>query len=236
MISLSDRLRIISKRNYSNYKVVCTCEAHFIHVKIPKLKTAKLFWRINENIRSPEVRVIGADGKQLGVMKSSEALTAAKKQGLTLVEIAPTAKPPVAKIVDFGKFRYQEEKKQRREAKKAKAAELKEVRFSPFIAENDFQTRFGRVKEFLGEKNKVRLVVAFRGPQMRSKKFGYDLLARMLKELGDTVVTDMQPKFLGKHLMMIVSPLAKRITRTTTVVSEQSEVNHAKTENKKINN
>ena len=184
------------------------------------MKTAKLFWRVNENIRVPELRVIGADGKQLGVMKASEALEAAKKQGLTLVEIAPLAKPPVAKIVDFGKFRYAEEKKQRKESKKAKATELKEVRFSPFIAENDFQTRFGRVKEFLAEKNKVRLVVVFRGPQMRSKNFGYKLLERMVKELGETVVTDMQPKFLGKHLMMIISPTTKRPTK---VVSEESE-------------
>lgn len=199
------------------------------------MKTAKLFWRINENIRSPEVRVIGADAKQLGVMKIGEALEAAKKQGLTLVEIAPLAKPPVAKIVDFGKFRYAEEKKQRRESKKAKATELKEVRFSPFIAENDFQTRFGRVKEFLAEKNKVRLVVVFRGPQMRSKNFGYQLLGRMIKELGETVVTDMQPKFLGKHLMTIISPTTKRATPTTKVVSAQSESNHAKTENKKTN-
>ena len=170
--------------------------------------------------------MIGSDGKQLGVMKASEALEAAKKQGLTLVEIAPLAKPPVAKIVDFGKFRYAEEKKQRKESKKAKATELKEVRFSPFIAENDFQTRFGRVKEFLAEKNKVRLVVVFRGPQMRSKNFGYKLLERMVKELGETVVTDMQPKFLGKHLMMIISPTTKKVAK---VVSEESDSKDAKT-------
>ena len=220
MINSPKSFRIKSIRSRS------TCESNFPHVTIPKskrnLKTAKLFWRVNENIRVPELRVIGADGKQLGVMKISEALEAAKKARLTLVEIAPLAKPPVAKIVDFGKFRYAEEKKQRREAKHAKAAELKEVRFSPFIAENDFQTRFGRVKNFLADKNKVRLVVVFRGPQMRSKKFGYDLLGKMVKELGDTVVTDMEPKFLGKHLMMIVSPTTKRV-KTTTAVSEQSE-------------
>jgi translation initiation factor IF-3 len=168
-------------------------------------------------------------------MKIAEALEAAKKQGLTLVEIAPLAKPPVAKIVDFGKFRYAEEKKLRKESKRAKATELKEVRFSPFIAENDFQTRFGRVKEFLADKNKVRLVVVFRGPQMRSKNFGYQLLDRMVKELGESIVTDMQPKFLGKHLMMIISPTTKRAVPTTKVVSEESESNHAKTENEKNN-
>lgn len=166
------------------------------------------------------------DSKQLGVMKIAEALKVAKEQELTLVEIAPMAKPPVVKIVDFGKFRYQEEKKLRKEAKKAKAAELKEVRFSPFIAENDFQTRFGRVKEFLSEKNKVRLVVVFRGPQMRSKNFGYNLLSRMVKELGEAVVTDMPPKFLGKHLMMIVSPTNKK-----PVLKNREETKNAEAKN-----
>lgn len=190
------------------------------------MKTAKLFWRTNEAIRSPEVRVIGADGKQLGVMKIAGALEEAKKQALTLVEIAPMAKPPVVKIVDFGKFRYQEEKKLRKEAKKSKAAELKEVRFSPFIAENDFQTRFGRVKEFLAQKNKVRLVVVFRGPQMKSKNFGYTLLDRMVKELGEAIVTDMPPKFLGKHLMMIISPTNKK-----PVINNKKETENAETKN-----
>lgn len=157
------------------------------------------------------------------MMKIGEALNEAKKQDLTLVEIAPMAKPPVVKIVDFGKFRYQEEKKLRKEQKKAKAAELKEVRFSPFIAENDFQTRFGRVKEFLSEKNKVRLVVVFRGPQMRSKNFGYTLLGRMVKELGEAVVTDMQPKFLGKHLMMIISPTNKKPVKVDKKETENAE-------------
>lgn len=178
------------------------------------MKSSNLFWRLNESIRVPEVRVIGEDGKLLGVMKIEAAISAAKNKNLTLVEIAPNAKPPVVKIVDFGKFRYQEEKKLHSQLKKARAAELKEIRFSPFIAENDFNIRFGRVKEFLGDKNKVRLVVVFKGPQMRSKKFGYDLLNRILKLLGDSVVVDMQPKFLGKHLMMIVSPVAKKIIRS----------------------
>ena len=155
------------------------------------------------------MRVIGAEGGQLGVMSSAKALEEAKKLGLTLVEIAPKANPPVVKIVDFGKFRYQEEKKLRAQLKKSKAAELKEVRFTPFIAENDYNTRFLRVKEFLGQNNKVRLVVVFKGPQLRSRQFGYRLLEKIVSQFGEAVSVDMEPKFLGKHLMMIISPVKK---------------------------
>ena len=144
-------------------------------------------------------------------MKTDEALKQAKSEGLTLVEIAPTAKPPVAKIVDFGKFRYQEEKKLRTQLKKTKTSELKEIRFSPFIAENDYNTRIKRIREFLGDKNKVRLVVVFTGRQMGSKPQGYELLKRIIAELGEAISVDMTPKFLGKHLMMIISPVAKKV-------------------------
>lgn len=168
------------------------------------------FWRTNEQIRAPEVRVIGEDGKQLGVMKVEVALEEAKKKGVDLVEIAPMAKPPVVKIIEFGKFRYQEEKKQRREGKKAKLGDVKEVRFSPFIAENDFNVRFEKVKEFLGDKNKVRTVVVFKGPQMRKREFGYELLSRIVRLLGDIINVDMEPKFFGKHLIMIISPTSKK--------------------------
>lgn len=188
------------------------------------MRNTKLFWHLDYQIRAPEVRVIGSDGKQLGVMKTEEALKLAKAEGLTLVEIAPTAKPPVAKIVDFGKFRYQEEKKLRTQLKKTKVSELKEIRFSPFIADNDYNTRLKRIREFLQDKNKVRLVVVFTGRQMGSKPKGYELLKRIITELGEAISTDMTPKFLGKHLMMIISPVAKGVKKD------------AKTENQKINN
>lgn len=152
--------------------------------------------------------MIGADGKQVGVMKTSEALKKAQAKNLSLVEIAPQAKPPVAKIVDYGKFRYQEEKKLRKVQKGVKGGDVKEIRFSPFIAENDYRIRIERVKEFLGERNKVRLVVVFKRPQMGSKIFGYKLFQRILGELGETAAVDMEPKFLGKHLMMVISPVA----------------------------
>ena len=180
------------------------------------------FWRTDYQIRSSQLRVIGSDGKLIGVLAKDEAVKKAKAENLTLVEIAPNAVPPVAKIVDFGKFRYQEEKKVRKQAKGAKGGELKEVRFSPFIAEKDFETRLGRVKEFLSEKNKAKIVVVFLGRQMGSKPFGYKLIERIMKDLGDTVAVDMPPKFLGRHLITIISPVNKKT--------------NAKTEDTKIDN
>ena len=169
----------------------------------------KLYWRLNERIHAPMVRVIDENGKQIGVLKKEEALAKAKKAGMDLIEIAPKAKPPVAKIADFGKFKYREEKKLRAQKSKSKTPELKEIRFSPFIGDADYQTRLERVKEFLSDKDKVRLVVKFKGRQMGSKQFGYSLLRKVLEEFGDKAAVDMEPKFLGRHLVMIISPTSK---------------------------
>jgi len=197
----------------------------------------KLFWRTDYQIRAPELRVIATDGKLIGVLKKEEAITKAKKEGLTLVEIAPNATPPVAKIVDFGKFRYAEEKKVREQSKKVKGGEVKEIRFSPFIAENDFKTRIERIKEFFADKNKVRVVVVFKGPQMRVKNTGYLVINKILSEFGDTVATDMPPKFLGKHLITVISPVSKKAVKVDKVIQEDNTEklsNHAKIEIKKI--
>lgn len=170
----------------------------------------KFYWRTNEQIHAPKVRVIDAKGKQIGILSRDEALSKAKKEKLDLVEIAPKAKPPVVKIIDLGKFRYKEEKKLRAEKKRSKSGELKEVRFSPFIGAADYNTRFKRVKGFLKENNKIKVVVKFKGRQMGSKQFGYKLLERLLADLEDTVAIDMEPKFLGRHLIMVISPTTKR--------------------------
>jgi translation initiation factor IF-3 len=195
------------------------------------LAKQKLFWRTDYQIRAPELRVIAGDGKLVGVLKKDEAIAKAKKEGLTLIEIAPNATPPVAKIADFGKFRYAEEKKARAQSKGVKGGEVKEIRFSPFIADNDFKTRIERIKEFFAEKNKVRVVVVFKGPQMRVKNTGYLVINKILAEFGDSVATDMPPKFLGKHLITVISQTAKR---KTTVVSELNESNHEQNENKEV--
>jgi translation initiation factor IF-3 len=188
----------------------------------------KLFWRTNDEIAAPELRVIDKEGRQIGVKTRAEALDLAKKSGLDLVEIAPMAKPPVVQVIEFGKFRYKEEKKARAQNKAGKPAELKEIRFSPFIAEGDYQTRFRRMSEFLSAGHKIRVVVVFKGRQMGSKKFGYALVDRILNELGERVVVDMKPKFLGRHLAMVVSPLKKSKKQR-----EQESKKNAETKNKK---
>jgi translation initiation factor IF-3 len=152
------------------------------------------------------VRVIGEGGKQVGVVTIKKALELANKAKLDLVEIAPKAKPPVAKITEFGKFKYEQEKKLRKEKKRSKPLDLKEVRLSPFIGEHDFNTRFERIKEFLQEKHKVRVVVKFKGRQMGSKKFGYDLMKKVLGKVDGKITVDMEPKFIGRHLTMVISP------------------------------
>ncbi|HEX6977397.1 MAG TPA: translation initiation factor IF-3 [Patescibacteria group bacterium] len=164
---------------------------------------------MNEEIRAPELRVIGEDGKQVGLLDRSTALAKAREVELDLIEIAPGAKPPVAKIADLGKYIYQEEKKKKAGARKSKGGEVKEIRLSPFIAENDYNTRLERVKEFLKEKNKVKLTVVFKGRQMGSRGFGYDLLGKTIKDLGETIHVDMEPKFIGRHLIMTISPVTK---------------------------
>ena len=174
------------------------------------MKSANINWRVNNQIRAPKVRVVGVDGKQIGVLPIGKALDKAKEAKLDLVEIAPSAKPPVVKITNLGKLRYQEEKKLRREKKGAKGGDTKEIRFSPFIAEGDYLTRLIKIKQFLEEKNKVRVVVKFGGRQMGSKDFGYKIMERVVDESGNVNI-DMKPKFLGRHLTMVISPSGKKV-------------------------
>lgn len=189
----------------------------------------KQFWRTNHQIRADKVRVLDAKGKQIGVMSASEALNEAKDAELDLVEIAPKAKPPVVKIIDFGKFKYREEKKLKKSKKGTKGTEVKEVRFSPFMGEADYQTRKKRVNTFLKEGNKVRPVVKFKGRQMGSKQFGYEILERLIEDIEHTIVIDMKPKFLGRHLAMVVSPSNKKVDTKPTITKNYEK----QTENKK---
>lgn len=173
------------------------------------MKKGLLNWRVNNQIKAPEVRVIGADGKQIGILKIEEALSKAREVGLDLVEIAPNANPPVVKITDLGKLRYQEEKRLKKGKKASKGGELKEIRFSPFIADHDFEVRLGRIEEFLAQGNKIRVVVVFKGRELGSKKFGYDILSKLTERLKGRISIDMEPKFLGRHLILVISPTKK---------------------------
>ncbi|BCX14905.1 MAG: translation initiation factor IF-3 [Patescibacteria group bacterium] len=174
-----------------------------------KLKDILSNWRINQKIRAEKVRVIDADKKFVGIMTLKEALEKGQELGLDLVEIAPKANPPVVRMIELGKFKYEQEKRLKKEKKGAKGGETKEIRFSPFIAEADYQNRIERIREFLKEGNKVRIVVKFKGAQMGSKDFGYDLIKRVISEVGLPINIDMEPKFLGRHLASVISPMSK---------------------------
>jgi len=189
----------------------------------------KLSVRVNQEIRAPEVRVLSEEGKQVGVMKLGEALSHAKNLGVDLIEIVPNAVPPVVKAIDIGKYRYQEEKKARELAKKNKGSEVKEIRFTPFIGDADFETRIRRIEEFLGESNKIRIVVVFSNKQLGAKEHGYKVLQRILTKFEGRVVLDMDAKFFGRHLAMVISPYKKGSKKT-------EESKNAESKNEQINN
>jgi translation initiation factor IF-3 len=171
------------------------------------------------------VRVLDEKGKQIGILTIAEALEKAQKLESDLIEIAPQAKPPVAKIIEFGKFRYQEEKSLKKQKSGVRGGDLKEIRFSPFIGEADYQTRLQRINEFLSDGHKVRPVVKFKGRQMGSKRFGYELLERLLKDVEGKINVDMEPKFIGRHLIMVISP-TKNIKVSKDAKTENQEINH----------
>lgn len=168
------------------------------------------FYRINFYIKAEQVRVIDQTGKQVGVMPLAEALSETRKQNLDLVEVAPNAQPPVCKIINFKKFKFLEAKKEQEEKKKNKRVELKELRLSPFISENDLGVRVKRMEKFLKEKNRVKVVVRFRGRQITKKEFGYEVLKRVKEKLAGAAQAEMEPRMLGNQLEMVLGPVKKR--------------------------
>lgn len=168
------------------------------------------FYRVNERIFAPTLRVLDTDGKQIGILSKFEALSKAKAEELDLVEVAPMAKPPVAKIIDFKKFLYQEEKKKREEKKKAKTSETKEIRLGPFMSDNDLGVMIRRSREFLEAGDKVRLVVSFSGRQITHPEFGHRILDKVLESLSDISKLDRERRLEGKKLIALVSPERKK--------------------------
>lgn len=178
--------------------------------RFKKRQDQKRFYRTNERIFASTLRVLGSDGKQIGVISRIQALTKSRELGLDLVEIAPNAQPPVAKIIDFKKFLYQEEKKKREERKKTKSSDTKEVRFGPFMDDHDRETMTRRAREFLGNNDKVKMVVKFIGRQITHPEFGYELTKKVISELSDIAKIEREPRFEGKQLITIVSPERKK--------------------------
>ena len=167
------------------------------------------FYQINQYIRADELRVVDSDSKQVGVLPREEALEMAKAKGLDLVEIAPKAKPPVAKIIDFKKFKYLEAKKEREAKSKSGKVELKEVRFTPVIAQGDFESRMGRIRDFFQNGDRVKVVVKFTGRQITRTDFGRKVLDRIVTELEEEAKPDGEAKLQGKQLYLILNPIKK---------------------------
>ncbi|MCL2473027.1 MAG: translation initiation factor IF-3 [Treponema sp.] len=167
--------------------------------------------RINEQIRVREVRLIRDEGEQQqGIITTLEALEIAKEQGLDLVEVAPNAVPPVVKIMDYGKFKFENEKKVRDSKKKQKQLKLKEIRMQPKIDEHDMDFKSKHVRGFLGEGNKVKVTVRFRGREMVHTELGLDVLKDVLKRIDGEYVLDKAPAMEGRFMSMVLSPKAKK--------------------------
>jgi translation initiation factor IF-3 len=162
--------------------------------------------RINEQIKVPEVRLIGPDGQQVGIMPIREALTLAAEAHLDLVEVAPQAAPPVCRIMDYGKFKYQQSKKLQEARRRATTIQVKEIKVRPKIEEHDMAFKMRNAKRFLGEHDKVKISVIFRGREIAHTDRGYRLLAQITETLAEVGVVEQPPKLEGRNLSMIVSP------------------------------
>ena len=178
-----------------------------------------LFWRclhianqdylINEEITAPEIRLISDSGEQLGLMSAEAAMKIAEEREMDLVMIAPTSKPPVCKIMDYGKYRFEQSKREKEAKKNQRVIEIKEIRMSPSIGDNDFQTKLRAGQKFLGEGNRLKVTIRFRGREMAHTNLGEQLLKNFAAACADVASMDKNPKLEGRNMSMFLSPKAK---------------------------
>lgn len=161
---------------------------------------------MNDRIRAREIRVIDEEGNQLGVMPPFEALRKARELGLDLVEISPSAVPPVCKIMDYGRYLYQQNKKDHEARKHAKRTQLKEVKFRPSTAEHDYQVRLQQIRRFLDEGHKVKAMIFHRGREMAHQEVGRAKMARLLRDVGDFALVEISPRMEANILMALLAP------------------------------
>ncbi|WP_221566355.1 translation initiation factor IF-3 [Pseudalkalibacillus sp. A8] len=165
---------------------------------------------VNDGIRAREVRLIGANGDQIGVKSRQEALEIAANANLDLVLVAPNAKPPVCRIMDYGKYRYEQQKKEKEARKNQKTITTKEVRLSPNIEEHDFNTKLRNARKFLEKGNKVKASIRFRGRAITHSELGRDVLMRMAKECEDLGTIESKPKMEGRSMFLILAPIESK--------------------------
>ncbi len=162
--------------------------------------------KINKNIRAKEVRVIDPDGKQIGIIPTHEALAAAADFGLDLVEVSPNADPPVCKIMDYGRYRYEQTKKKQEAKKKQSTFQVKEIKIRPKTGEHDLQVKIGHIRKFIGRKDKVKVTVLFRGREITLSQLGMELLEKIVEETDEIAAVEQSPKFEGRTLVMLLAP------------------------------
>lgn len=166
--------------------------------------------RLNHEINVPEIRLIGEEGEQLGIVATRQALEMAEEAGVDLVEIAPLAKPPVCKLMDFGKFKYQEAKKTHEAKLKQKQVQVKEVKFRPATDENDYLIKLRNMTRFLQDGDKVKVTLRFRGREMAHQEFGIRLLDRVKSDVEEHAIVEQFPKLEGRQMVMVLAPHKKQ--------------------------
>ena len=194
-------------------RVLCVHPRFFDVIYWRCFTIGKLDHELNEEIRDKEIRVIGADGSQLGIMSAATALNLAAEQELDLVKIAPNSTPPVCKIMDYGKFRFEQLKKEKEARKNQRIVEIKEVRMSPNIDTNDFNTKVKSAQKFLKDGDRVKVTVRFRGREMAHTSIGHDLLVKFGSECAEVASVDKPPKLDGRHMSMFLSPKASKTSK-----------------------
>lgn len=160
---------------------------------------------LNEQIRDKEIRLIGEDGEQLGIMSAKDALKMAKEAGLDLVKIAPTAKPPVCKIVDYGKYRYEQARREKEAKKKQKTTEVKEIQLTPNIDVNDLNTKANQARKFVEKGNKVKVALRFRGREMAHMATGKEVMDTFFEKVSDVAVVEKPAKLEGRSMTMVIA-------------------------------
>ena len=163
--------------------------------------------RSNNRINSPEVQVIGSTGENLGIINTNKAISMAKEEGLDLIEIAPNAKPPVCKIIDMGKYKYDAQKKANKAKKKQKKIELKEIKLRPVTETHDYNFKLKNAQKFLSKGDKVKFTIRFKGRELQHANLGYNLMNKIQEDIKLVGKVEMNPKFDGKQMIMVIQPL-----------------------------
>ena len=161
----------------------------------------------NNRINSPEVQVIASNGENLGILNTNEAIAMAKEEGLDLIEIAPNAKPPVCKIIDMGKYKYDAQKKANKAKKKQKKIEIKEIKLRPVTETHDYQFKIKNAQKFISKGDKVKFTIRFKGRELQHSHLGTELMNKIKEDMQDIGKVELDPKFDGKQMIMVIQPL-----------------------------